>query len=54
MPEQGSSKVVHINLLKKWHQRETTNANVIEEDPKIVDYRWKKDTLPREHHDLSN
>lgn len=31
MPEEGSGKVVHINLLKKWHQRETAYANVIEE-----------------------
>ena len=38
MPERGSSKVVHINLLKKWHQRETAYANVIEEDPEIIDY----------------
>ena len=46
MPEWGSSKVVHINLLKKWHQRETAYANVIEEDPEIVDYHWKEgDTL---------
>ena len=37
MPEWGS-KVVHINLLKKWHQRETAYANVIVEDPEIVDY----------------
>ena len=46
MPERGSSKVVHINLLKKWHQRESAYANVIEEDPGIVDYCWKEgDTL---------
>ena len=46
MPEWGSSKVVHINLLKKWHQRESAYANVIEEDPGIVDYCWKEgDTL---------
>ena len=46
MPEQRSSKVVNINLLKKWHPRETAYANVIEEDPEIVDYRWKEgDTL---------
>ena len=46
MPERGSSKVVHINLLKKWHQRETAYANIIEEGPEIVDYRWKEgDTL---------
>ena len=41
MPERGSSKVVHINLLKKWHQRETAFANVIKEDPGIVDYCWE-------------
>ena len=38
MPERGSCKIVHINLLKKWHHRETVYANVIEEDPEIVDY----------------
>ena len=45
MPECGRSKVVHINLLKKWQQRDTVCTNVIEEDPIIVDYRWKGDTL---------
>ena len=43
MCEKGSSKVVHINLLKRSHQRETAYANVIEEDPKTAGR--KKETL---------
>ena len=42
MPKWGISKVVHINLLRKWHQRETPYANVIEENPEMVDYYWKE------------
>ena len=40
MPEQWSSKVVHMNLLKKRQQMETAYANVIDEDLEIVDYCW--------------
>ena len=46
MPERGGSEVFHINLLKKWHPRETAYAKVIEEDSEIIDYHWEGEDAP--------
>ena len=49
--ERDTTKIVHCNLLRRWHARaeeeNTSLVNVVEESDDIISYRWEQDEPPQ-------
>ena len=49
IPERGTTKVIHTNILKRWHTREQEEVcyiNIVDESEELEEYRWEQD-LPK-------
>ena len=45
IPERGTTKVIHSNLLKRWHTREQEEfcyKNIVEVSEDLEEYQWEQ------------